>query len=96
MEDQVKDLMYSGISVDLLVPSPIDDAGQVGVRLRTIGRDLPPKRMIVAEAGCFSDALEAAIGKAEAGRWEHLDWAARPWHVAPTVSRNAAARWGFV
>lgn len=92
MEDVVKDLMNNGIAVELLVPPTASPCGDVGVRLRTFGKSLPAKRMILASAPTFEGALDHAVIKAEDGRWENLDWAARPWDCVPT---SGAARYGL-
>ena len=79
MEAEVYDLVNAGIAVDLLVPGKACDCTDVGIRLRTYGRNLPPRRMIIATAATFEEALLNAIAKAEDGRWESLNWATRPW-----------------
>jgi len=79
MEAIVYDLVNSGIAVELMVPSLRDTCTDVGIRLRTYGRNLPRNKMILASAPTFQEALENALAKAEAGRWENLDWADRPW-----------------
>jgi len=79
MEAIVHELMNSGIAVELIVPSLRDTCTDVGIRLRTYGKNLPRNKMILAGAPTFEEALENAVAKAEAGRWENLDWADRPW-----------------
>jgi len=79
MEAIVYDLVNSGIAVELMVPSLRDTCTDVGIRLRTYGKNLPRNKMILASAPTFQEALENALAKAEAGRWENLDWADRPW-----------------
>lgn len=37
--------------------------------------------MILGKGETVNAALREAIGKAQAGRWETLDWAKRPWAV---------------
>lgn len=96
MEELVKELTYAGIAVDLLVPAPRDDQGQYGVRLRTYGRDLPPKRMVLGAGHTFEEAMYDATEHARASRWELLDWSARPWDVDKQSQPSAAAAWGFV
>lgn len=88
MEAQVYDLMNSGIAVELLVPMLRDQCTEVGVRLRTYSKHLPKNKMILAAAPTFQEALDDAIVKAEAGRWENLDWAARPWSCGPSYGVN--------
>lgn len=89
MESEVYDLMNSGIAVELLVPSLRDSCTQVGIRLRTYGKNLPRNRMVLAAGPTFEEALTDALNKAEEGRWENLNWAARPWEcgTGPTPSR---------
>ena len=84
MEAEVYDLVNSGIAVELLVPSLRDSCTDVGIRLRTYGKNLPRNKMIIAGAPTFAEALEEAVAKAEAGRWENLDRADRPWECGPT------------
>lgn len=93
MEDMVADLVGSGISVELLVGSAIRGGTVYGIRLRTFGKLLPKNRMVLAHGETFTEALIDAISKAEAGRWENLDWAKRPWETAPKFPYGA--RYGF-
>jgi hypothetical protein len=79
LEAYVYDLMNSGIAVELLVPSTKDSCTDVGIRLRTFGKQLPSNRMVLASGQTFEEALQKAVEKAEDGRWENLNWAARPW-----------------
>lgn len=95
MEPIVRELVQAGIAVDLLIPAVKDDEGQVGVRLRTMGKQLPKNRMIMATGANFMEALDNAAGKAEQRRWENLDWAARPWPVADRRDLNVLASWGL-
>lgn len=79
MEAEVYDLFNSGIAVELLVPGLRDSCTEVGIRLRTYGKSLPRNRMVLGAGATFEEALSDATAKAEGGRWENLDWAARPW-----------------
>ena len=88
METTVYELVNSGIAVDLLVPSRYDSSDSVGVRLRPFSKNLPKNRMVLAAGHTFEEALHDAVAKAEAGRWENLDWAARPWPVTGTPDRR--------
>lgn len=89
MEAEVWELMRAGITVDLIVGVTADDGVGVGVRLRTIGKRLPKQLMVLGCADTFEEALADAVAKAAAGRWESLNWAARPWETrtAPTFSQ---------
>lgn len=92
MEAVVYDLMNSGIAVDLLVPGLKDNCTDVGIRLRTYGKQLPRNLMVLGAGATFTEALDDAATKAEAGRWENLDWAARPWTCGAAGKPN---RWGL-
>lgn len=60
-----------------------DGAGDAlfGVRLRPYGKSAPKDRMVLGGGYTAEEALTVAVGKARQGRWELLDWAARPWEV---------------
>lgn len=90
MEALTKELMRSGIGVELLVPTEGDNLPSVGIRLRPFGKGLNPDLMLLGIGLTFAEALDDAVGKSKAGRWEPLDWAARPW-VTFASRRNAAA-----
>lgn len=87
MEDDVWELFNAGIAVDLLVPTSRDTCTDVGIRLRPYSKRLPAHRMVLGAGPTFIEALEDALVKAKAGRWESLNWSARPWGVsaAPNV-----------
>lgn len=87
-EDEVYKLLQAGIATDLLVGKGEADTYHVGIRLRTFGKDVPKNLMIMAEGEDFAAAMEFCLEKANAGRWEHLVWAARPW---PLVTRLAGS-----
>jgi len=89
MESIIYDLVNSGIAVELMVPSLRDQCTDVGIRLRTYGKSLPKNRMVIAAAPTFEEALNLAVEKAEDGRWENLNWAARPWECGPVASRRS-------
>lgn len=95
MEPIIRELIQSGVAVDLLVPSVRDDNEQVGVRLRTMGKNLPKDRMVLGEGTTFMEALNEAVARAGERRWERLDWAARPWAVANRGDLNLLASWGL-
>jgi len=80
-EDKVYACIISGIAVEMLVRSNADDTYNVGIRLRTYGKNLPRDKMVLADGDSFGSALDSALEKAKARRWEKLDWAARPWTV---------------
>lgn len=92
MEATVYDLFNSGIAVELLVPSLRDSCTDVGVRLRTYGKSLPRNKMVLAAGQTFEEALNEAVTKAEDGRWENLEWSARPW---PCSTDRGAGRYGL-
>ena len=72
-------LQRSGIALELLTPGANEPNEFVGVRLRTFGKKLPPKKMVIARGHTFVEATERAVTDARARNWRTLDWAARPW-----------------
>lgn len=92
-EEMFLALLWAGIAVEPVGGFDVDQQPRVGVRLRTFGRKLPPKRMVLATGATFEEALQNAVLKARDGRWETLDWADRPW---PTSRDGASAsQYGF-
>lgn len=81
LEQLVADLQAAGIGVDLV--QGFDETGEwrLGVRIKTFGRNLPKNRMVLGTGDTYQEALVQAISKAENGRWENVDYAARPWAV---------------
>lgn len=79
IEDKVWALNGAGIAVELLTGSGEGETYYIGIRLRTFGKRLPANRMILAAGLTFEEALDEAISKAKAKRWESLDWGSRPW-----------------
>ena len=96
MESDVFDLVKAGIAVELLVPTASPEVSDVGVRLRTFGKLLPKNKMVLGSGPTFYEALCDAMDKAKRGRWEGLDWAARPWPVNDRRDLNIAGSWGLV
>jgi len=88
MEEAVLELMLAGIATELLCARAADGTAFYGVRLRPFGRNLPKNKMIVAAGATFEEAVINAITKAEARRWEALDWSTRPWEQ---LTRNSPA-----
>jgi len=95
MENDVFALVQSGIAVELLVPTDAPAETDVGIRLRTFGKKLPPKRMVLGSGATFAEALNDAMDKAKRGRWEDLDFAARPWSAGKPLI-NTGAAWGLL
>lgn len=93
MEDTVLELLQNGIATELLAGIATDGIACFGVRLRTFGKLLPKDRMVLGTADTFEGGLEDAVTKAEAGRWEHLDWSARPW--ATRASGGGGSKFGL-
>ncbi|HKH21943.1 MAG TPA: hypothetical protein VKB53_13940 [Gammaproteobacteria bacterium] len=79
MENNVLVLTGLGVTVDILAEVDATGTEAFGVRLRTFGKTNPKNKMILAASETFDEALSMAIEKAQNGRWENLDWAARPW-----------------
>lgn len=92
MESDVWELNKAGVAVELLTPLGTSTVTDVGIRLRTYGKLLPRDRMVLCRGATFVEALNGAIAKAQAGRWEPLEWAARPWDVDKPPD---AARFGL-
>lgn len=90
MEEAVLELLLAGIATELLCARAADGTAFYGVRLRTFGRNLPKNKMIVAAGNTFSEALINAIEKAEARRWEYLDWSTRPWADIARTSKGSS------
>lgn len=67
-----------------------DSAGDplYGCRLRPYGSRAPKNKMALGGGRTSLAALQEAVEKAAAGRWETLDWAARPWSVAEAGKKN--------
>ena len=61
----------------------MDATGDVlfGFRLRPFGRRYPKNKMVLGSGFTAESALREAVEKAKAGRWESIDWAARPWET---------------
>ena len=86
LEQLHADLQSSGINVDLLSGYDRDNVYRFGVRLRTFGKNTPKDLMVLSVGETFTDAVNNAVAKAQAGRWEKIDWAARPWDVRTAYS----------
>lgn len=95
LEETVLSLYRAGISTELVLPGASEDTSSVGIRLRTFGRSLPKNRMVLGSGDTFAEALEVACDKARAGRWEPLDWSARPWAKSDGGGASLASRWGL-
>lgn len=95
MEKLVRELVESGINVELLVPARGGPDSIVGVRLRTYGKSLPKNKMVLGSGKTFDDALKEAIKRGQSGHWDALDWAARPWPVEVRGDLNLAGAWGL-
>jgi hypothetical protein len=95
VENDVFALVQAGIAVELLVPVDNPAVTEVGIRLRTYGKQLPPNKMVLGVGEVFQEALLDAMQKAKSGRWENLDWSARPWAKGRPLADGGAA-WGLV
>jgi len=95
MENDVFALNQAGIAVELLTPTDNPSETKVGIRLRTFGKSLPKDRMVLGVGETFTEALDDAMDKAKRGRWEHLDFSARPWVRGKPLADKGAA-WGLV
>lgn len=92
----VWDLIRGGISVDLLAPTLREEGNTVAVRLRPWGKHLPKNKMILATGETYAEALEEAVAKALARRWEGLDWSQRPWARLPDETHGGPDAWGLL
>lgn len=88
MESDMLDVYRAGIAIEIVLPGVAEECGCVGIRLRTFGRKLPKNRMVLGSGPTLEGAFYDALGKAEAGRWENLNWAARPW-AGPTEAESS-------
>lgn len=72
-------VLVAKLNIDLL-PNHLD--GKVlgiGCRVRPYGKNADKNSMILGYGPTIEDALEDVYNHAVDGRWEPLDWAARPW-----------------
>lgn len=96
MEALTKQLIKAGIGVELLVPTEGDNLPSVGIRLRPFGKSLNQDVMLLGIGMTFAEALQDAVDKSKEGRWEPLDWAARPWVTFASRRGKDAAAFGLV
>jgi hypothetical protein len=82
MEEKLSALFQSRVNIELFFT--FDTAGDAvyGVRVRPWANSPKSHLMVLAAGPTVEDALVHAYDKAAAGRWEKLDWAARPWGSA--------------
>jgi hypothetical protein len=75
-------VMKQRLNIDLL--PHVEDGNLVGcgVRVRPYGKGARTDSMLLGYGTSVEAALEDIFDKAHAGRWEPLDWAARPWTTA--------------
>jgi len=92
MSEQAEAVMLERLNIDLL-PHVEDDAlVGIGVRVRPYGKGANTDAMLLGYGADVESALEDIYAKAHAGRWERLDWAARPWSAARPV--RSPGIWG--
>ena len=72
-------LLSSRVNAELMFT--FDESGDAlyGVRLRPWKNSKREGKMVLGSGYSLEAALEDAYDKAEAGRWEPLNWSARPW-----------------
>jgi hypothetical protein len=81
-------VLLAPINVDLL-PHVVDNQlVGLGLRIRPYGRELPQGVMLLGYGSNLEEALNEVFQLAEEGRWEPLDWRARPW--ATSVPANVS------
>lgn len=82
VEEVLEAFVTSACNVELLLDTgPRRSENCVGVRIRpwtAQDRD----KMILGSGPSLELALQDAFDKATKGRWERLDWSARPWPVS--------------
>lgn len=72
-------------NVDVLCTEAGPNTYVFGIRIRPYTKDGKGRMVLGGSATTLQDALEQAVLKARAGRWEPLDWAKRPWETRPSV-----------
>lgn len=87
MSEQAQEVLRQRLNIDLL-PHVVDGNIQgVGIRVRPYGKGANTDVMVLGYGPTVEEALEDVFYKAHDGRWERLDWAARPWGgPQPTTS----------
>jgi len=80
--NKVDALLSSKVNVELLFSFGENGDAIYGCRLRPWKNSKRDGKMVLGSGYTIEDALCNAYDKAEAGRWERLDWTARPWDVA--------------
>ena len=71
--------LANNMNMELLYNGSETESDPFGCRLRPYGKGWPADTMVLAKGKTIEDAVEAAYDKAVAGRFEPLDWRARPW-----------------
>lgn len=70
------------VNVEVLMDADGPESYHLGVRLRPYGNSQSRGYMVLGRGDTLQSALGDAVAKANAGRWEELDWAKRPWPKA--------------
>lgn len=84
-------VLMSYVNIDVLPHLVNDQVEGIGVRVRPYGKDYPKDIMLLGYGEDFLDALEEVAQGAATGRWERLDWAARPWAQEAPLDRATLA-----
>lgn len=87
LEDMVALCHANRTNIDLLYNDAGSNDNAFGVRLRFYGKPELKDKMCLGCGGTVADALYSAVLKAKGGRFESLDFKARPW-AQPTETGN--------
>lgn len=87
LEERLIEFALAKCNIDVLVEEQTgDDPPHIGVRIRPwTAKD--KDWMVLGSGYTLEVALDDAYTKAEQGRWEPIDWSARPWTDTSTNRR---------
>lgn len=85
MNDKIQEVLRQRLNLELLPHIQDDVVVGIGVRARPYGKGVNADSMLLGYGPTVDKALEDIHAKAHAGRWERLDWAARPWPTPKPV-----------
>jgi len=81
MDELLKACAENLVNVEFVFDFDGNGACLFGVRLRPYGKRAPKNKMVLGGGRTSLEALQQAVDKARANRWENIDWSARPWLV---------------
>jgi hypothetical protein len=79
MSDEMIEVLMQKLNIDLLPHITDGNLVGIGIRVRPYGKGANTGVMLLGYGATIDEALEDIYAKAHEGRWERLDWAARPW-----------------